>query len=390
MFGVVGVAHPQPRPAQRHRRTPPVGGRRGGQPVRDGRDHGRPRRRRTDGRGSLLTRGGDRRQRRVAARPPSGLVPASALVPRRPPSVASMETVPVGHRREPRTDLREHRVRRGAADRQYRRDLGDEPALPSGGRVGDRVGSPTPGSSSSILLAGSVLSLVVRFHRAGGVERQQIKWVAFAMLVMFLTLLTSELFIPSDALLLDAIVSGAAFFLLPLSIGLAVLRYRLYDLDVVVRKTVVYALLAVFASAVYLGDRGRCRRLARPRELVPHDARRRDRRRDVPARARPCDALREPSRLRQAREPVRGARRNSPNASAMPTPTRTCCRAWLASSGRASAPNVPTSGSRSTDELRDVAAWPADADGRAPIALAERIGTADRGDRSRLSGGAGR
>ncbi len=38
----------------------------------------------------------------------------------------------------------------------------------------------------------------------------------------------------------------------PLTIGLAVLRYRLYDLDVVVRKTVVYALLAVFASAVYL------------------------------------------------------------------------------------------------------------------------------------------
>ncbi len=103
-----------------------------------------------------------------------------------------------------------------------------------------------------ILLAGSVLSLVVRFHRAGGVERQQIKWVAFAMLVMFLTLLTSELFIPSDALLLDAVVSGAAFFLLPLTIGLAVLRYRLYDLDVVVRKTVVYALLAIFASAVYL------------------------------------------------------------------------------------------------------------------------------------------
>ena len=104
-----------------------------------------------------------------------------------------------------------------------------------------------------ILFAGSVVSLAVRFRGAQGVERQQIKWVAFSMLVLLATFFVSEfLFIPNDAVLLDAIVTGGAFLLLPIAIGVAVLRYRLYDLDVVVRKAVVYALLAVFATLVYL------------------------------------------------------------------------------------------------------------------------------------------
>ena len=104
-----------------------------------------------------------------------------------------------------------------------------------------------------VLFAGSVISLAVRFRGAQGVERQQIKWVAFSMLVLLATFFASEfLLVPSDAVLLDAVVTGGAFLLMPLSIGVAVLRYRLYDLDVVVRKAVVYALLAVFATLVYL------------------------------------------------------------------------------------------------------------------------------------------
>ena len=104
-----------------------------------------------------------------------------------------------------------------------------------------------------VLFAGSVVSLAVRFHGAQGVERQQIKWVAFSMLVLLATFFVSEfLLVPNDAVLLDAIITGGAFLLLPLAIGVAVLRYRLYDLDVVVRKAVVYALLALFATLVYL------------------------------------------------------------------------------------------------------------------------------------------
>lgn len=104
-----------------------------------------------------------------------------------------------------------------------------------------------------VLFAGSVVSLAVRFRGARGVERQQIKWVASSMLVLLGAFFVSEfLFVPNDAVLLDAIVTGGAFLLLPLAIGVAVLRYRLYDLDVVVRKAVVYALLAVFATLVYL------------------------------------------------------------------------------------------------------------------------------------------
>ena len=99
------------------------------------------------------------------------------------------------------------------------------------------------------IFGASVASLFVRYRSVGGVERQQIKWVAFGSLAAFVAI------VPSDFIgepMLSSIVGGAGFVLLPASIGIAVLRFHLYDLDVVVRKAVVYALLAVFATMVYL------------------------------------------------------------------------------------------------------------------------------------------
>jgi signal transduction histidine kinase len=95
----------------------------------------------------------------------------------------------------------------------------------------------------------SVASTLLRFRRAVGVQRQQIKWVAFGLLAAFLAIVVSS-FIEEG--LLGAILGGAGFLIFPLTIGIAVLRFHLYDLDVVVRKTVVYAALAVFATVVYL------------------------------------------------------------------------------------------------------------------------------------------
>jgi signal transduction histidine kinase len=94
-----------------------------------------------------------------------------------------------------------------------------------------------------------VVSLVVRFRRSSGIERQQIKWFTFGVLVAFFGT------IPADAIgdpAWNAIVSAAAYAAFPISIAVAVLRFRLYDLDLVVRKTVLYAALAVFATLVYL------------------------------------------------------------------------------------------------------------------------------------------
>jgi signal transduction histidine kinase len=95
----------------------------------------------------------------------------------------------------------------------------------------------------------SVASVFIRFRRAGGVERQQIKWVAFGLLAAFVAILLSDFV---DDVTLSAVIGGVGFLAFPISIGVAVLRFRLYDLDVVVKRTVVYAALAVFATLVYL------------------------------------------------------------------------------------------------------------------------------------------
>jgi signal transduction histidine kinase len=101
-----------------------------------------------------------------------------------------------------------------------------------------------------VIFLTSVGSLFVRFRRATGIERQQIKWVAFGLSFALVTIVVGG-FIP-ESNIVSAVIQGAGFLAFPASIGIAVLRFRLYDLDIVVRKTVVYATLALFATIVYL------------------------------------------------------------------------------------------------------------------------------------------
>ena len=106
-----------------------------------------------------------------------------------------------------------------------------------------------------VVLIGSVGSLVVRFRRARGDERQQIKWVALSVGLLIFSFALSEILLQLgiETELIDSIVSGIAFVSIPVAIGVAVLRYRLYDLDVVVKKALVAGALAVFVVAVYGG-----------------------------------------------------------------------------------------------------------------------------------------
>jgi signal transduction histidine kinase len=101
-----------------------------------------------------------------------------------------------------------------------------------------------------VVFLASVGSLFRRFRRSEGIERQQIKWVAFGLAFAFVTIIVGD-FVLSGSGVLAAVVAGAGFLAFPVSIGVAVLRFRLYDLDVVVRKTVVAGLLAVFVGVVY-------------------------------------------------------------------------------------------------------------------------------------------
>jgi signal transduction histidine kinase len=104
-----------------------------------------------------------------------------------------------------------------------------------------------------VVLVGSVASLVFRFRRSKGDERQQIKWVALALVLLVCSFALNEVLLQLgiESALIDAVVSGTAFIAIPVSIGIAVLRFRLYDLDVVVKKTLVAGSLAVIVIAVY-------------------------------------------------------------------------------------------------------------------------------------------
>lgn len=91
----------------------------------------------------------------------------------------------------------------------------------------------------------------MRFGRARGVERQQLKWFAFAGL---LTLVEIAVAVATDA---HTAVSGVAQFVavatLPAAMGLAIVRYRLYDIDRIVSRTVSYALVSGLLVAVSAG-----------------------------------------------------------------------------------------------------------------------------------------
>jgi signal transduction histidine kinase len=99
------------------------------------------------------------------------------------------------------------------------------------------------------LMCACVSSLVVRFRRGSQEERAQIKWLipAGVILVVFLALPVNHgSGGPADVLM------GFALALIPISFGIAIMKYRLYEIDLVIRKTVVYAALAVFITVVYL------------------------------------------------------------------------------------------------------------------------------------------
>ena len=110
----------------------------------------------------------------------------------------------------------------------------------------------------------STLSLVLRFLRSGGEERAQIKWIALAASLVgvgFCFVIIMSVIMPDAAggtrplwqkLLEDAVT--LSFAGVPVAVGFAVLRYRLYDIDVVINRTLVYGTLTVALAVVYVGS----------------------------------------------------------------------------------------------------------------------------------------
>jgi hypothetical protein len=124
------------------------------------------------------------------------------------------------------------------------------------GAVGD-VLSAVEGSGNGILPAAilvSVSSMVVRFRRSSGRERLQLKWVAYAAALTAASFLASFVLPePVPQAVQDAVffLGVGAFAAIPVAAGIAILRHRLYDIDVLINRTLVYGLLTLSLAVVY-------------------------------------------------------------------------------------------------------------------------------------------
>jgi hypothetical protein len=112
------------------------------------------------------------------------------------------------------------------------------------------------GVAAGLVLAGSMVasavSVIVRARNAESVERQQIKWLAYGGAVVVLTIFAGGIISIWSASTSIGIIS-LALLGLPLCTGIAIVRYRLYDIDVVINRTLVYGSLTATLALVYFG-----------------------------------------------------------------------------------------------------------------------------------------
>jgi hypothetical protein len=103
------------------------------------------------------------------------------------------------------------------------------------------------------ILAGAVASLVVRFRHARGIERQQLRWIGASLAFMVIAIgagFALSTVLPESGTDLAWLPATVAFPTVPVAIGVAVLRYRLYDIDTIINRAIVYGLLtAIVAGA---------------------------------------------------------------------------------------------------------------------------------------------
>lgn len=115
---------------------------------------------------------------------------------------------------------------------------------------------------SMLIVLTAVVSLVVRLRRANAVERHQVRWVVYALgvfTVLNILFSLSSLFLPPspEGRVIGNVVSNLLVIVgfgvaLPAAIGIAIFRYRLYDIDIVISRTLVFGALAAFITAVYV------------------------------------------------------------------------------------------------------------------------------------------
>jgi len=128
-----------------------------------------------------------------------------------------------------------------------------------GGALGDVLGTLGTISLVILLLAcfASAISLILRLLRGSDQERQQLKWVvypaAFSGVGLVVAYVGAYVFASNVINALGYWMGVLAFLALPVFTGIAILRYRLYDIDVVINRTLVYGSLTAMLAVVYFG-----------------------------------------------------------------------------------------------------------------------------------------
>jgi hypothetical protein len=137
-----------------------------------------------------------------------------------------------------------------------------QPFYPEYPEIGSPIGVPALSEPPLVPVAGLVVlvalvagawSLVGRFRRARGIEREQLRWLAWGatLAATMLVLAVAELVWHGDTAVWQAAI-GACLVSLLLATGAAVLRYRLYDIDRILSRTLAYALLSLLLGAGYV------------------------------------------------------------------------------------------------------------------------------------------
>jgi hypothetical protein len=126
--------------------------------------------------------------------------------------------------------------------------IAPEPLLEVGAFVGETL----------LIISGlaAVLSLFVRYRNAAQTERQQMKWFVFASSlfpVLFLISQLVQVIETSEEQFLGFLIIVAALLFVPVSMGIGILRHRLYDIDLVLNRALVYASITAILAAIYFG-----------------------------------------------------------------------------------------------------------------------------------------
>ena len=122
--------------------------------------------------------------------------------------------------------------------------------LPGGHDVLNLLGNTVFSVGLIALMGTGVVSMVIRYRRADADLRQQLKWFTAAASVGVVSMVVA---FGTNFSTVGFVATAIGFTALPVGIGIAVLKYRLYDIDLVFNRALVYGALAAFITAVYIG-----------------------------------------------------------------------------------------------------------------------------------------